>query len=424
MKKYRAKILMLLENPFPEDPRVKNEASKLTEAGYKVYIIAQRFMDDVKLKEEVNGITVYRVPILDLFKKTCSGDSLMQLFIFRIKSFIGYVTEYFYFTIISLIMSSYILIRHGFDVIHINNPPNTLFIIGTFYRILGKKFVFDHHDLVPELYLSKFRVKPNLVYRSLVIEEKLCLKLANMVIATNDSYKRIEIERAHIKPEKIFVVRNGPDPERVRLLPPNPELRKMEKTIICYMGIMGPQDGVDYLLRALEFLAYDLRRKDFYCVIMGRGDTLEDLKALASELKLDNFVRFTGFIPTEHLMRNLSAADICVDPDPSSPLNDVSTWIKIMEYMTLGKAIVSFDLKESRFSAQDAAIYVTPNDEEEFAYAISKLMDDHELRLRMGEFGRKRVEAELSWPHVSENLLLAYEWLFDSAKATKRAARV
>jgi len=195
------------------------------------------------------------------------------------------------------------------------------------------------------------------------------------------------------------------------VVPPSDRLRKMGKSILCYIGCLNPQDGLDYLLRALSHLTYDLKRSDYHCVIMGHGDSLANLKEMSRELKLEDHVEFTGFIPDADLLANLSAADICVDPDPSSPLNDVSTWIKIMEYMAYGKPIVSFDLKETRYSAQEAAIYVKPNDEREFAVAIAKLMDDPALRARMGAFGRTRVERELQWSCVGKNLAGAYRAL-------------
>ncbi|HLZ35247.1 MAG TPA: glycosyltransferase, partial [Nitrospira sp.] len=199
--------------------------------------------------------------------------------------------------------------------------------------------------------------------------------------------------------------------------PPSERLRSMNKCILCYIGALNPQDGVDYLLRSLRDLVYKLNRKDFYCVIMGSGDSLEDLRALAGDLNLEGYVELTGFVSEEDLMRNLSAADICVDPDPSSPLNDVSTWIKIMEYMALGKPIVTYDLTETRWSAQDAALYIKPNNELEFAEGIATLMDRPDLRAQMGEFGRQRIERELKWDLVGQNLLRAYKVLFGEAKA-------
>ena len=258
----------------------------------------------------------------------------------------------------------------------------------------------------------KFNLKDGLLYRILLVEEKLCLKFSNLVIATNKSYKQIDINRGKIKEDKIVIVRNGPDLNTFKIVPPDAELIQMNKTILTYIGVMGSQDGVDYLLRALYHLSNTLGRKDFYCIIIGPGDALNNLKRLTRELGVDEFVRFTGFIPKQDLLRYLSTADICLDPNPSNPLNDFSTWIKVMEYMALGKPVISFDLKETRFTAQKAAIYVTPNDEKEFAQAIVKLMDNPEKRAKMGAFGQQRIKEKLAWQHVSKNLALGYKSLF------------
>ena len=238
--------------------------------------------------------------------------------------------------------------------------------------------------------------------------EKCSLKLADITIATNESYKQIHLWRGGRAPEKCVVVRNGPGPDRMNIVEPSARLRAMGKKILGYVGCLNPQDGLDYLLRALAYLTFDLKRTDYYCVIMGSGDSLEDLKKMNHELKLEDHVEFTGFIPDPDLRANLAAVDICLDPDPSSPLNDVSTWIKIMEYMAYGKPIVTFDLKETRYSAREAAIYVEPNNEHDFAVAVARLMDDPALRKQMGAFGRDRVERELQWSCVGRNLAGAY----------------
>lgn len=411
MKGYAGKVLMLVENPFPGDTRVKNEAVTLVRAGYKVTVVSLR-LTRKKRSKYVHGVRVYRIPKRTFFKKKSrKRRSVRDGFLRHLISALGYLFEYFYFTGACFFLSFYILIREGFDVVHVHNPPDMLFLVGAFYRLLGKKFVFDHHDLSPELYLSRFGVKDGFIHTALLKIEKLCLRSANMVIATNESYKRIDRERSAVKPENIYVVRNGPDMERLKLTSPDEKLREMNKTILGYVGEINPQDGLDYLLRAIKYLVYDLGRKDVYCVIIGSGDALNDLKVLALELEIDNYVWFTGFVYDPDLVRYLSTADICVDPDPSSPLNDVSTWIKIMEYMALGKPIVSFDLAETRVSAGKAALYVPPNDEKEFARAIAKLMDNSELRAKMGEYGYQRVRNKLAWQHVSKNLILAYEAL-------------
>lgn len=407
MTEYAGKILMISESSFPEDPRVRNEAYTLSKEGYKVFFIA-RNNGKKKFKEKINKVSVFRIPQINFFKKSTSSKTAIGIGLFRVTSSIGYILEYFYFTFASFIMSFYIILKENFDFIHIHNPPNTLFIIGLIFRILGKKFVFDHHDLAPELYLSKYNVRSDLIYKILLTEEILCLKFSNLVIATNESYKKIDIERGGLRSEKVFVVRNGPNLETFQFAAPDPELKNMGKTILAYVGVMGPQDGLDYLLRSLHYIVYNLRRDDFFCIIIGSGDALEDLKLMSKDLKLENFVRFTGYIPDKDLLRYLSTADICLDPNPSNPLNDFSTWIKVMEYMALGKPIVSFDLKETRVSAQNAAIYVPPNDEKIYAESIVQLMEDSKKRTKMGEFGRTRIMNELAWDHVSKNLLRAY----------------
>jgi glycosyltransferase involved in cell wall biosynthesis len=411
MKKAAGRILMIVENYFPQDTRVKNEADLLTNAGYQVSVIALREKGQPR-RETVNGIEVYRVPHLELFKKTGPADhSRAALFLLKLRASLGYLMEYCYFTVACLLVASYVFVRRGFDVIHAHNPPDTLFVVAIPFKLLGKKFVFDHHDLCPELYRSRYKTQEGFYTGLLRLFEWCSLKLADIAIATNESYKKVQTERAHKNPRDIFVVRNGPNQMRMTPVAPNVRLRGMNKCILCYVGSLNPQDGVDYLLRSLRYLLSDLKRSDFHCVIMGTGDSLEDLRDLAENLQLNGFVELTGFIPDEDLQANLAAADICVDPDPSSPLNDVSTWIKVMEYMAYSKPIVAFDLKETRFSAGDAAVYVRPNKEAEFAEAITQLMAQPELRQKMGTFGRRRVEHELQWNTVGKNLLTAYETL-------------
>ena len=406
------KVLMWVENNFPQDTRVANEARLLANAGYQVAVIALRNHRQAA-RETWNGIEVYRVPTLELFKKTVAGNrSRLNLLFVRLKSFLGYVVEYLYFTSACLLVSTYIFVRRGFDVMHAHNPPDTLFLVAAPFKLLGKKFVFDQHDLCPELYRSRYSAREGVYTRFLRMFEWCSLKLAGVTIATNESYKQIQIERANKNPASIFVVRNGPNQMRMTSAAPSARLRGMNKSILCYVGSLNPQDGVDYLLRSLRHLLHGLKRSDFYCVIMGTGDSLQDLRDLAGNLQLNGCVELTGFVSDEELQANLAAADICVDPDPSSPLNDVSTWIKVMEYMASAKPIISFDLKETRFSARDAAIYVEPNNETEFAKAIAQLMDQPNLQKEMGHYGRRRVEEDLQWAKVGKNLLTAYQTLF------------
>ena len=413
MKKSQGRrVLMFVENHFPGDPRVKNEADMLTSAGYRVTVIGLKGEDDPAGSRVVDNILVYLIPRITLFTKTnIDNPSGLQKLRLKAMALLGYMWEYAYFTAACFGMSLYVAMKHGFDVIHAHNPPDTLFLVGAFYKPFGKQFVFDHHDLCPELYRSRYSAAPGLLTGLLELFEKGSLRVADVTIATNESYRAIQIERGKVKPENVFIVRNGPNLKRVALRAPSQRLRAMNKCILGYVGALNPQDGLDYLLRALRDLVYKLDRKDFYCAIMGSGDSLEELRAMVKDLNLEGYVEFTGPVSDEELMSNLSAADICVDPDPSSPLNDVSTWIKIMEYMALGKPIVTFDLKETHWSAQDAALYVKPNDELQFAEGIATLMDQPDRRARMGEFGRQRVQRELKWDVVGQNLLLAYEHL-------------
>ena len=409
----KGSILMLVENAYPEDTRIRNEATLLTSAGYAVFVVALTSKGCPRF-EEVEGVKVYRAPLLELFKKTASPNARkLSLHFLKIVSFLGYLVEYFYFTAVCFIICTYIFFRHGFDVIHAHNPPDTLFLVALPFKLVGKKFVFDHHDLCPELYQSRYRASEGFYTKILGFLEWCSLKTANITIATNESYKEIHVQRGRKPPDNVFIVRNGPNENKMRIAPPSERLLNMDKKILCYIGALNPQDGLDYLLRSLDHLLHKMNRDDFYCVIMGSGDSLEDLRQLSKDLNLEGHVELPGYISEEELTANLAAADICVDPDPSSPLNDLSTWIKIMEYMAYGKPIVSFDLKESMYSARDAALWVPANNEVAFAEAIANLMDDPAARERMGRYARKRVDKDLQWSVVGQNLLLAYKKLLN-----------
>ena len=331
MKASAGKVLMLVQNRFPFDTRVRNESALLRDEGYDVTVICLKKKGE-STTEVVSGIRVYRLPIVEFFQKApTEHQSLLQRQLTKLKAFVGYVGEYAYFTIGCLILSLYVAMRHGFDVIHAHNPPDTLFLVALPFKLFGKKFVFDHHDLAPELFQSRYRARGNVVLWGLLLVEKCSLKLADVTIATNESYKQIHIQRGGRRSESCFVVRNGPGPDRMEVVEPSARLRQMGKLILCYIGCLNPQDGLDYLLRALAHLTFELKRTDYHCVIMGSGDSLEDLRKMNRELGLENQVEFTGYVSEVDLRANLSAADICLDPDPSSPLNDVSTWIKSME---------------------------------------------------------------------------------------------
>jgi glycosyltransferase involved in cell wall biosynthesis len=386
------RVLMLVENnPYPQDIRVHAEAVTLKDAGYDVTVIGPARKGEA-WQEVIDGIAVYRFP-----------ES------FGAHGFLGYTWEYAYSSFAMFLVSLWVCVRKGFDVIHAANPPETLVLIAAFYKLFGKRFIFDHHDLSPEMYCAGFGGKPgDPAYHVLLWFERFSCRLADHVIATNESYKRIEMERAGVPEERITVVRNGPHLTSPSTIEADRALREAGKSIIAYVGIMGSHDGLDHLLRALQHLAFDLGRTDFLCLIIGKGPMLEQLKRLKTELGLDPYVTFTGWISEGDKLRYLSSADICVDPDPSNPFNDRSTMIKIAEYMLFSKPIVAFDLPENRFTAQEAGLFVRANDELEFARALAQLMDDPFRREAMGFFGRRRVEAELAWPHSVPHLLAAY----------------
>jgi len=395
------RILMLVENQgYPDDIRVRQEATTLSDAGYQVSVICQR-VDGQPFTEIVNDVYVYRYPA------PVAADS-----------FRGYLLEYGYSLVASFVLSLYVALRHGINVIHAHNPPDLYVFIGLFYKLFGVKFIFDHHDLAPENYFARFPDGGNqTVYRVLVWLEALSCKVADHVIATNESYKAIQVERAQIPAERVTVVRNGPNLARLHIVEPDQTLQSRAATLIGYIGTMGPQDGLDYLLRIAHHLIHDLGRTDFYFIVIGTGSEWERLQVMRDELGLEEYVWFTGKVSDEELCRYLSSVDICVSVDPHNDFTDHCTMIKMMEYMTFAKPIVAFDLKEHRVTAERAAIYVSNNDELEFARVLTMLMDDPKTREKMGAFGRKRVETEINWENSARELLDAYEKVLPLNKA-------
>lgn len=387
------RVLMLLENAgYPRDDRVRREARALAAAGYHVIVICPTLQGQ-PWHETLDGVGVYRFP-------TPSASS----------SLLGYLWEYAYSMAAIFLVSLRILSREGFDVVHAHHPPDTFVLIGAFYKLLGKRYVLDHHDLAPELYYARFGGTGNrIVYRALLVFEKLACRLADHVIATNQSYAAVEMQRGHVPQQRISIVRNGPDLTELCCPGADSVLAKKGKTILGYVGVMGTQDGVDHLLRALHHLIHDLGRTDFYCILVGSGDALPGLESLTQQLRLTDYVSFTGWVNKQaDVARYISSMDVCVAPEPSDPYNDRSTAAKVMEYMALGKPTVAFNLPEHRFTAQGAALYAQPNDELDFARQIAVLMDDPERRRKMGLVGRERVESELAWSHQAKHLLGAY----------------
>ncbi|MER5419731.1 glycosyltransferase family 4 protein [Streptosporangium roseum] len=385
------KALILVENlSVPFDRRVWQESTTLRDAGWDVHVICpQGTKRDTEPRVEIDGVKIYRYPL-----RAATGGPL------------GYVQEYG-----SALWHTFRLARRigPVDVVHACNPPDLLFLVARMLKRRGARFVFDQHDLVPELYLSRFDRGEDFLYRAVCRLERLTYRAADVVIATNESYREVAIGRGGKKPEEVFVVRSAPAVERFHQVPLEESIKRGKPHLLCYLGVMGPQDGVDYALRSLARLRDDLGRTDWHAVFVGGGDTFEDMVAFSRELGLSDSVEFTGRIPDEDLLRYLSAADVCLAPDPLNPLNDVSTMNKIMEYMAMARPIVSFDLREARVSAGDAAVYAPANDEPEFAKLIARLLDDPQERQRMGEAGKARVTGPLSWERSRTALLAAYE---------------
>jgi len=393
------RVLILVENlPSPFDRRVWQEATTLRANGYAVSIICPTGKGYEKHYEELEGIHIYRY------------DLPMEA-----EGVKGYAVEYSAALWHTFRLAWKVRREQGFDVIHACNPPDLFFIIGGFFKLFyGTRFLFDHHDINPELYEAKFG-RRDFFWKLMVWLERWTFKTADVSIATNESYKKIAIERGGMSPDKVYVVRSGPKLDRLRIIPPVEALKKGRRYLVGYVGVMGKQEGIDLLLQAARHIVRDMGREDVHFGLVGGGTSLDEMKQMAAELGIANHVTFTGRVPDQEMLEMLNTADVCVNPDVANEMNDKSTMNKIMEYMALGKPIVQFDLTEGRFSAQEASLYAAKNDPVDMARKIVELLDDPERRARMGEYGRRRVETELEWRYEAPKLLAAYERLFTLA---------
>ena len=389
------RILIIVENlPVPFDKRVWNKANRIHTAGYDVSIICPKAKGYEKSVEELNGIRIHRHPM------PAEGNGVF-----------GYAIEYVCALFWEFVLTFKVCFNGGFDAIHACNPPDDIFLIGFFFKCFGKRFVFDHHDINPELFIAKFG-KKNFFYHLMVFLERLTFKTADISIATNQSYKEIAVRRGGMDPEKVFIVRSGPDVKKLIPVTPLIHLKEGRPYMVCYVGVMGKQEGIDILLKSIKTIVNERKRHDISFVIIGGGPEFEHLKQQARKLGLGEELCFTGRIPDKELIEYLSTSDVCVNPDVANEMNDKSTMNKIMEYMALAKPIVQFDLTEGRFSAMDASLYAKKNDAVDFADKILELLDNPALRQRMGTFGRKRVMNELAWEYSEKELLRAYRTLF------------
>jgi glycosyltransferase involved in cell wall biosynthesis len=401
----RRRVLIIVENlPVPFDRRVWSEASTLSRQGYEVSVICPKGPGATASFEIIEGIAVYR--------HWLPGEG---------RGVLGYVAEYSAALFWEFVLSLKILTTRGFDVVHACNPPDLVFVVGAFHKFLfGKSFVFDQHDINPELYEAKFGCR-GLLWRVMVLLERITFALSDVSIATNQSYRSIAIERGRMNPDRVFVVRSAPNLSRVRSLPPDPAWKKGRKFLVGYVGVIGRQEGIDLLLESIRHIGRRRNRDDVQFVIVGSGPELENVKTLATAFELDELVTFTGRVDDATLFTILSTADVCVNPDRPSSMNDKSTMNKVMEYMALGKPIVQFDLTEGRVSAGDASLYVQNADTAEFGDKILELVDDPARRDAMGAFGQKRIYDELSWHYEATKLLSAYEKVFRLREGIERA---
>lgn len=366
----------------------------MRDAGHQVVILCPKMKGYEESYELLEDIHIYRHPLP-----------------FEARGSLGYLLEYGTALFFEFVMMWWIFFRRGFDVIHACNPPDLIFLPSIFFKPLGVKFLFDHHDINPELFEVKFGTG-GFFYRMICWVERLTFFFADVSIATNESYRKIAIERGGMAPERVFVVRSGPDLSRLVEGPAVPALRNGRAFSVGYVGVMGKQEGITYLLEAARILIHDLGRSDVQFLLVGGGPELDHLRNEAREKGVAEAVTFFGRVPDAELLAALNTADVCVNPDEYNPMNDKSTMNKIMEYMALGKPIVQFELVEGRVSAEEASVYASPNDSRDLAEKLVELLDDPERRERMGRFGRRRVEDDLSWPHEVPKLLEAYSALW------------
>lgn len=390
------KILIIVENlPVPFDTRVWQEATTLAENGYTVSVICPKGKGYDRGEETLQGVHIFRHDM------PAEGNGAL-----------GYLREYTTALREELRLAKRVYREIGFDVIQGCNPPDDIFLVARHFRKYGVPYVFDHHDICPELFEAKFGKKSGLLYRSQTFLERQTYRHCAFAFVTNESYRKIAIERDGMPPEKVIVLRSGPKLERMRIQPPKQEIRRGYPYMVGYVGVIGQQEGVEYLLDAAKHIKE--KENNVFWGIVGGGPHLEALKVKAHEMGLDDCLEFTGRAPDQQMLDYLNTADVCVNSDTYNSMNDKSTMNKILEYMALGKPIVQFDLTEGRYSAQDASLYARNNDAIDLADKVQALLKDPALRQKMGEYGRNRVLTELSWEHTSKALLEGYQKFFQS----------
>jgi glycosyltransferase involved in cell wall biosynthesis len=387
-------VCIIVENEaVPRDWRAWQIARALTQAGYRVSVICPKDSDHVSSRETREGIEIYRHAVW-----TASRH-------------VGYVLEYTSALVAEFWLAWRVFVKTRFSVLHVCNPPDTTFLVALPFKLLGVRFVFDHHDLSPELYDSKFW-RRGLFYRIVCLAERLSFRFANLSLATNESYREVAITRGNMNPDRVVVVQTCADLADMESAEQRPELKSGKRHMVLYVGIMEPQDGLRLLLESIKHLINEKHRQDTHFVLVGTGSELPYLRKMSTQWGLDDFIEFTGFIPHEKVGFFMATADVGLAPDPLNPLNDKSTMIKILEYMAYSLPVVLYDLKEGRRTAGEAALYARPDDPVDFAEQVEKLLDSQSLRQRLGAIGRKRTEQGLNWKAQSAKLVQAYATLF------------
>ena len=394
MQEFKNKhILIIVENlSVPFDRRVWQEANTLHENGAKISIICPKMKDYTAPYEVINGIEIYR----HYLPHEARGPS-------------GYLLEYSCALFWEFVLSWKIFFKKRFHVIHGCNPPDLIFLTALGFKLFGVRYVFDHHDINPELYIAKYN-KKGLFYKMMLMFERLTFASADFSIATNESYREIALRRGKMAENKVEVIRSGPKLDRMKILPPDIKFLKGRKFLVGYLGVIGDQEGIDLLLESVKYIIST--RQDIQFAIVGGGTDLENLKLLSEKMGLKEFVDFYGRAPDDLMLAVLNTADVCVNPDKPTEMNNLSTMNKIMEYMALGKPVVQYDLKEGRFSAQEASLYARNGDTVDFADKIIQLIDNPEQRVKMGRYGYSRVINELSWDYESVKLTKFYNRIF------------
>ena len=390
------RVLIVVENlPVPLDRRVWLEATTLRANGYEVSVICPTGRGWDKQHEEIEDIHIYRYP------EPVEAHS----------GAVAYAREYLHSLWHWFRLARIVRRERGFDVIQGCNPPDLIFLLAWWYRLRGVRYLFDHHDVCPELFEAKFG-KKGLLYRIMLIWERMTFATASVSVATNESFRDIAIRRGKMRAEDVFVVRSAPKIEKFEIRPADPAMRKGAGTVLGYVGVIGQQEGMDLLVEAVDHLVRGMGRTDLHAIIVGFGPELPNVEADVTRRGLSSHFTFTGPLYGEDLLRALNSCDIGVSPDPKNAMNDISTMNKVMEYMTLEKPVVQFDLKEGRASAGEASVYARANDPKDFASKIAELMDAPDRRVEMGRIGRARVLESLSWAHSVPKLLAAYDRVF------------